>query len=237
MDATCETRFVRGDRQRPPLPLRRQNEPLDVQPHGPGAVGRLGGNRPDRRRLQSRPPYGQIDGTIHAPRGGNHTDNLIIDGTCGMSREIHADLVSALGHICIGWSYVEALQGHFLAWLLEAEQGRAFAITQNMSSSSVTDGIRALLQVPQVQSKGIGDLSELLSAISNTGSERNRLVHGIWSPGPEPATAEVQTVRWTRREVVQTELVTVADLNDLLRRVEDIIRKLLDLSRRLGFPA
>src|SRR4029077_18121533 len=81
-----------------------------------------------------------------------------------------------------------ALQGHFLAWLLEAEQGRAFAITQNMSSSSVTDGIRALLQVPQIQRKDIGDLSELLSAISNTGSERNRLVHGIWSPGAEPVT-------------------------------------------------
>jgi hypothetical protein len=153
-----------------------------------------------------------------------------------MSREIHADLLSALGRICIGWSYVEALQGHFLAWLLQAEPGRAFVITQNVSSSTVTDWIRTLLQVPQIRRTGIGDLSELLSAISNTRGERNRLVHGVWSPGPEPVTAEIQTVRWDRSEIVQTELVTVADLNDLLHRVEDIMRELLSLGRRLGFP-
>jgi hypothetical protein len=152
-------------------------------------------------------------------------------------RSIHPDLLTGLGRIVHGWAYVEALQGHFLSWLLEADQARMFVLTQNVSSSTVTDWIRTLLQIPLIEKMGMGDLSELLLTIDETRAERNRLVHGLWSPGPEPTTAKVQTVRWDRTEIVKVELIAIDDLNDLIHRVGDLIRELRDLGTRLGFPA
>jgi hypothetical protein len=106
-------------------------------------------------------------------------------------------------------------------------------ISQNVSASTVTGWIRVLLQIPAVQATGIGDLSELLTEIDDVRAERNALAHGLWYPSPE--TAQVQTVRWDRTEVIKTTVVTIGDLDDLLRRIEDIVRKLRVLAGQFGF--
>jgi uncharacterized protein YjbI with pentapeptide repeats len=112
------------------------------------------------------------------------------------------------------WSYVEQLQGRLLSFLLNAEEGRVFVISQNVSASTVTDWIRVLLQIPAIQATGIGNLSELLAEIDDARAERNALAHGVWFPARAPEAAEVQTVRWDRTEVVKVTLVTIGDLGD-----------------------
>jgi hypothetical protein len=72
-----------------------------------------------------------------------------------------AALLAAFARVIILWSYVEQLQGQLLSFLLNAEAGRVFVISQNVSASTVTGWIRVLLQIPAVQATGIGDLSEL----------------------------------------------------------------------------
>ena len=50
--------------------------------------------------------------------------------------------LTALGRIIYGCAYVEALEGHLLAHLLEAEPARLMVVTQNVSGSKVTNWIR-----------------------------------------------------------------------------------------------
>jgi hypothetical protein len=145
------------------------------------------------------------------------------------------DLLAAFARVIILWSYVEQLQGRLLSFLLNAEEGRVFVISQNVSASTVTDWIRVLLQIPAIQATGIGNLSELLAEIDDARAERNALAHGVWSPTRAPEAAEVQTVRWDRTEVVKVTLVTIGDLGDLLGRIEDIVRRLRALAEQFGF--
>jgi hypothetical protein len=144
-------------------------------------------------------------------------------------------LLAAFARVIIVWSYAEQLQGHLLSFLLNADEGRMLVISQNVSASTVTGWIRVLLQIPAVQATGIGDLSELLTEIDDVRAERNALAHGLWYPGPSRETAQVHTVRWDRTEVIKTTVVTIDDLNDLLRGIEDIVRKLRVLAGQFGF--
>lgn len=152
-----------------------------------------------------------------------------------MSEPFDPDLLAAFARVVILWSYVEQIQGHLLAFLLGAEEGRMFVVTQNVSSSTTTDWIRALLQIPAVEVMGVGDLKVLLTDIDEARAERNALVHGLWSPAPAPEAAKVQTVRWDRTEVIKVGLVTLDDLGDLLHRIEGILRELRGLAERFGF--
>ena len=144
-------------------------------------------------------------------------------------------LLAAFARVIIAWSYVEQLQGQLLSFLLNAEGGRVFVITQNISANMVTQWIRVLLQIPAVQATGIGNLRELLAEIDDARDERNALAHGLWSPVDAPEAAAVQTVRWGRTEVIKDTLVTIGDLGDLLHRIEDIVRKLHALAVQFGF--
>ena len=78
-----------------------------------------------------------------------------------------------------------------------------------------------------------GTVLNLLTEIDDVRAERNALAHGLWYPSPE--TAQAQTVRWDRTEVIKTTVVTIGDLDDLLRRIEDIVRKLRVLAGQFGF--
>ena len=144
-------------------------------------------------------------------------------------------LLAAFARVIILWSYAEQLQGHLLSFLLNAEEGRVFVISQNVSASTVTGWIRVLLQIPAIQATGIGDLSGLLTEIDEVRAERNALAHGLWYGAPSPKTAQVHTVRWDRVEVIKATVVTIGDLDDLLRRIEDIVRKLRVLAGQFGF--
>jgi hypothetical protein len=148
---------------------------------------------------------------------------------------IYSDLLTGLGRVVVAWAYVESLEGLLLSYLLQGEPARMFVVTQNVSGSTVTGWIRTLLTIPLVQKSGIGDLADMLQEIDDVRGERNRLVHGLWSPGGEPMAAAIQTIRWDRAAVVKTELVTVADLNDLLHRAESLIGEIRTPGNRFGF--
>jgi len=88
-------------------------------------------------------------------------------------------LLAAFARVIIAWSYVEQLQGQLLSFLLKAEGGRVFVITQNVSASTVKDWIRVLLQIPSVQLTGIGDLSERSPVIFPRSARRLRSTAAI----------------------------------------------------------
>ena len=150
-------------------------------------------------------------------------------------RAIHSELLTTLGRIVVAWAYVESLEGLFLSYLLQSEPARTLVVTQNVSGSTITDWIRTLLQIPLVQKSGIGDLTNLLREIDDVRGDRNRLIHGLWSPGDQLGAVEVQTIRWDRTAVIKTELVTGEDLLELHHRAKHLVVELRGLGNRLGF--
>jgi hypothetical protein len=151
------------------------------------------------------------------------------------SRDVSPQLMAGLGLIVSRWAYVEALEGEFLSFLTDADPGSMYTITQSVSGATLTDWLRTLSQVRFSSANMVANLGKLFTNIDETRADRNALVHGLWKPGPEDGTAIVQTIRWDRREVVREELVTAADIDELVERIIDINRELLMLGNSLGF--
>lgn len=151
-------------------------------------------------------------------------------------RTIHAELLTVFARVIVICSYIDAAMSELLAYLLHADHARMYVVTQNVSAATLADWIRVLLTVPSVRIEAREELAALLADADEVRGERNALVHGLWSPGPEDLTAMVQTVRWDRSEVTKQELVTLADLNDLLHRAEGILREFRRFGRQLGLP-
>lgn len=147
----------------------------------------------------------------------------------------HAMLVERLGAIVYRWAYVEYFEGDLLAYIMDADPGRMHAITKSVSSSSITGWLRLLAPFqfthPETQAK----LADLFDRIDRARAERNVYVHGLWSAGPEPATADVMTIRWERAEIMKRELVTASDLDALLADIGEIQAELAWLGDKLGF--
>src|SRR3954462_8919010 len=76
---------------------------------------------------------------------------------------IDDSLFTALGRVAYTWSFVEAIEGEFLAFLLQANQGLAHVITKNVSGSTIM-------------------LSGI--ALSSCGASRHLAVLGIAPPEP-----------------------------------------------------
>lgn len=102
-------------------------------------------------------------------------------------------------------------------------------------SGTITNWIRTLVPVKFSNPETVATILELLDRLEKVRAERNTLVHGLWRNGREPGTADVQTFRWERHEVVQTHLVTRADLDDLIHEIRGIIEELGTLGERLGY--
>jgi division protein CdvB (Snf7/Vps24/ESCRT-III family) len=60
------------------------------------------------------------------------------------------------------------------------------------------------------------------------------LAHGLWTRGTQPKTAEVQTGKFDRPAILNTQLVTLADLDDLSRRLQSAILRLAELNSALS---
>jgi len=128
--------------------------------------------------------------------------------------EIAPEIMQALGRIVIASARVEALTAEFLSYLLNANKGAMYVLNQGVANSTQIKWIKTLIsdfRSEQAQSV----LLDLMSRIDSARIERNSYVHGVWSPGSQPATAIVQTVKLDRPEIVRSELVTAADLDDL----------------------
>jgi hypothetical protein len=125
--------------------------------------------------------------------------------------------------------------GEFLSFLVKGNPALMYVITNNVSGSTIANWIRTLLVVLHGDEELPKDITDLIATIDELRHERNALVHGLWSPHA-PAVAEVQTIRWERREVIKIELVTKADLEHLAHDIDDAIGALAALGRRYGFP-
>jgi hypothetical protein len=78
-------------------------------------------------------------------------------------------------------------------------------------------------------------VADLFTRIDETRAERNAVVHGLWSPGSEPMTGQVQTVNVARKEMIITLLMTCADLQDLAERIGEIMSELILIGTNLGW--
>ena len=107
-------------------------------------------------------------------------------------------------------------------------------VTQNVSGATITDWLRTLCDIRFTHEASRKALKELLRIIDETRSERNALVHGIWHPGPIPQTALVNSLRLDRRELMKDELVTIADLDELIHRIDTIVAELTTVGKNLG---
>jgi len=148
---------------------------------------------------------------------------------------VEPELLVGLGTVVSRWSYVDMFMAEFLSFLLQANPGFMYVVTANVSASTVSDWIRTLLQARHIPNEPPEEIMSLLVDIDRIRGERNALVHGLWRPHVT-GSALVQTVRWNRSEIVKDEVVTRADLDDLITNIGEVMGKLLGLGERYGFP-
>jgi hypothetical protein len=141
----------------------------------------------------------------------------------------------SLGDVAIASARIDALLAEFLSYLLQADPGSMYVLNQDIASGTQLKWIRTLASGRFTNENTLTNLAVLFDRIATTKAERNALVHGVWSPGPEPGTAIVQTVKMDRAEWIREELVTSADLDDLFRDLESIGDELHAIGVRLGF--
>jgi hypothetical protein len=144
-------------------------------------------------------------------------------------------LLERLGLVVIYWASIEESLGNLLAYLLNADRGPMYAVTQNVSDSTVTDWIRTLVSIRQTDSADTEALREVLAETDRLRSDRNRLVHGLWRVGPSPETAFVHTARLDRREVMTDELVTASDLEEFIQDIKELSIKFSRIGRHFGY--
>ncbi len=146
---------------------------------------------------------------------------------------VHPSLLEGLGLIVQRWAYVEALEGEFLAFLTGATD--LYVITQAVSGSSITTWIRTLSDIRFTHDESREKLKDLFTRIDETRGERNALIHGLWSPGSEPMTANIQTVNLARSALIVNQFVTCPDLQDLAERIGEIMAELILVGTNLGW--
>lgn len=111
------------------------------------------------------------------------------------TRELEPELLMRLGRVVTTWATVEALQSEFLAFLLKADPGATYAVSQTTASSTITGWLLTLCSVRSTDDAKMASLEEALREVNEPRVDRNALVHGVWATTTEPGTALVQTVR------------------------------------------
>jgi hypothetical protein len=151
--------------------------------------------------------------------------------------DIDPELALPLGQIIIRWSTLEYLLSMLLGTFLFADQGGMMIITKNVSISTQSKWMRALMARHEHEAEHNERVVDLINRADQLRSERNDYVHGIWNTeGCQPKTALVETVNLDRKEIIKSRLVTPKDLNDLVVDIDDWIDDYVRLGRELGFP-
>lgn len=140
-----------------------------------------------------------------------------------------------LGAIVESWAYVDGTVNEMLSFMCEADPGSMYAITQNVSASSVSTWVRTLVEVRLPDDPNRQVILDLLSEIDRLRSERNAVVHGFWTMESGGEAAIVQTFKWDRREIAKHDLMTRADMEDLLTRVNEVRWRIGRLGQIMGF--
>ncbi len=152
-----------------------------------------------------------------------------------LSRDIEPEFFEAVGRIIVRWSAVEALIAEFLSYLIPADPGGMYVLNQTTSVEQQMKWIRALAEIRLTHPNTVERLNDLFARIDGARTDRNAYVHGVWSTLCEPGAVLIQTVRLGRAEMVRSELVTLADLNDLVGQIQEIWSELHSLGKNLGF--
>ncbi|MEX1083778.1 MAG: hypothetical protein WEC82_05615, partial [Xanthobacteraceae bacterium] len=137
-----------------------------------------------------------------------------------------------LGRAAVFWSAVESLLAEFLSYLLKADPGSMYVLNQTVSTEQLLKWIGTLVEI---QLSNRPDIAELLERIEDSRQDRNAYIHGVWGTDSPLGTVLIQTVRLNRSTVTRSEIVTLADLNDLVERIEDLVADLSALGKNLGF--
>lgn len=151
-----------------------------------------------------------------------------------ITRQIEPELLELLGSFIVKWSIVEAYVSDLFVLLTRGDPGIMIAVTGSISTSTITDWIRAIIDLSkQTPHDLVNEIHDVLSEVDYLRSERNILIHGIWATtGPEQSVL-VQTAKLGRSAVLHDRVVTAADLRGLIDETLEVARKLRALVKSI----
>jgi hypothetical protein len=149
--------------------------------------------------------------------------------------EIEPELYEGLGKVIVAWASVEALLAEFLSFLIPADPGGMYVLNQTVSVEMKLKWVRTLCDIRFTDPNTTSRLDDLFLRTEEARIERNAYAHGLWSTLCPPGTVLIHSVNLNRAEIIRQELTTRADFDDLVVRIDEIVRELVMLSRKLGF--
>lgn len=150
------------------------------------------------------------------------------------TRQIEPELLQRLGLVVVRWSGLEKWVSELFSFMMKASPGLMYVVTESISQNTLTGWIRTLLDIMETPPAIEAELRDVLNDIDEIRSERNALVHGLWSTTGPADSVIVQTVRLERREMVRSEVVTAADLDDLIDRMLHAHVRMLAIAKAIG---
>ncbi len=132
---------------------------------------------------------------------------------------ISDELTAGVGRVVIHFAYLESFVDKLTGQLIGASPSLFQFVAQDVSNASKLGWIRQLLKQMFVGQVGHAHMIEMLDRIDDARRQRNSLMHGLWREGSEGNVALVQTIRTDRAIPIQHEVITVADLADLLKDI------------------
>lgn len=150
------------------------------------------------------------------------------------TREVDPEFLQLLGLIVIRWSLVENWVNDLFVSMTEGEPGYMYVVTANVSQNSIIGWIRTLIDIKRPPLDLVTEMQEVLTEIDEIRAERNALIHGLWGTEGAPGSVRVQTVRLERTAIVKDEVVTAADLHDLIDRILEVAVRLKAILIRCG---
>ena len=147
-----------------------------------------------------------------------------------ITRQIEPELLELLGSFIVKWSFVEVCVSDLFVLLTCGDPGSMIAVTGSISTSTITDSIRAIIDLSKKTPYDlVNEINDVLAEVDYLRAERNILIHGLWvTTGPEQSVL-VQTAKLGRAAVLHDRVVTAADIGSLIDETLEVARKLRSL--------
>jgi hypothetical protein len=151
-----------------------------------------------------------------------------------ITRQIEPELLELLGSFIVKWSFVEVCVSDLFVLLTRGDPGSMIVVTGSISTSTLTDWIRALVETHKKTPHDlVSEINDVLAEVDHLRSERNILIHGLWvTTGPESSVI-VSTAKLGRSEVIRDRVVTATDLRDLINETLEVASKLRALVKSI----
>jgi hypothetical protein len=157
-----------------------------------------------------------------------------MNGAAPITRQIEPELLERLGLFIVRWSLVEACVSDLFVLLTGGNPGSMIVVTSSISTSTITDWIRALIETHQKTPHDlVNEINDVLTEVDHLRSERNILVHGLWETTGPANSVVVQTVRLGRNEIIRGRVVTASDLDSIIDDTLEVTSKLLFLIKNI----